>query len=193
MSNSTVLSVTLNPSLKSQQISLGIGCHIGSNFTGTIGTFYKRSGSDFQEIPTTFDHPVLFCDTVYFLTNFVVFENGILTKITKDPQHIIYPLYDKWGCIVTSVDWPPGCLLCSLHMQLYKRIQQHTALLTSDDFNNKTLDSKLCLLQSLKSEITDAFVNIPYSNATLPSTLYKIMKPEELRLSKLIKELNRLV
>lgn len=78
-------------------------------------------------------------------------------------------------------------------MQLYKRIQQHTALLTSDDFNNKTLDSKLCLLQSLKSEITDAFVNIPYSNATLPSTLYKIMKPEERRLSKLIKELNRLV
>jgi hypothetical protein len=60
---------------------------------------------------------------------------------------------------------------------------------------NKKLEAcsacNTCIKYVLPTSKEKIPVTVTY--ATLPSTLYKIMKPEERRLSKLIKELNRLV
>jgi hypothetical protein len=167
-----------------------------SSWTGTIGTCFNIKNTPelfdyIQDIPSTIQFPVLYCDTVHFLTTFVIVENGILKEITKDPTRIIYPLFDKWGGQVSRINWPAGCLEYSLSAILRNRIQQHTKMLKSDLFlTHLTMSEQIQQLKKRHSEVIEMLQWSTWSNNY--KIVYSIMNPEALRLSKLIKELKTL-
>lgn len=170
---------------------------VDSSWTGTIGTCIniKKTPELFdyiQAMPSTIQFPVLYGDTVHFLTTFVVIENGILKEITEDPTHIIYPLFDKWGGKVSKINWPDGCLEYSFTALLRNRIQQHTKMLRSDLFvTHLTLSEQIQQLKKRHSEIMEV---LRFSKSwEISQIVYSIMNPEALRFSKIIKELDRLV